>query len=98
MVQLMIIIIKYGKFDDISIRRNFEKSRNFSLPLATRIVKERKKRCMNLRGKQKKEVYDFERKTNGSTAALMSGKKKFVEKKTRFLGNFGFPVILQKIF
>ena len=53
---------------------------------------------MILRGKQKKEVYDFERKTNGSTAALMSGKKKFVEKKTRFSGNFGFLVILQKKF
>ena len=57
---------------------------NFPLPLATRIVKERKKRCMILRGKQKKEVYDFERKTNGSTAALMSGKKKIVEKKLGF--------------
>ena len=53
---------------------------------------------MILRGKQKKEVYDFERKTNGSTAALMSGKKKFVEKKTRFLGNIGFLVTLQNFF
>ena len=83
MVQFIIKLIKYDKFDDISIRRIFEKkSRNFPLPLATRIVKERKKRCMILRGKQKKEVYDFERKTNGSTAALISGKKKFVEKNT----------------
>ena len=69
----MIKLIKYDKSDDISIRRIFEKkSRNFPLPLATRIVKERKTK--------KKEVYDFERKTNGSTAALMSGKKNSLKK------------------
>ena len=55
MVQFMIRLIKYDKFNDTSIRRIFEnKSWNFSLPLATQIVKERKKRCMNLRGIHKK--------------------------------------------
>ena len=54
MVQFMIRLIKYDKFNDISIRRIL---------------------------KRKKDEYAFERKTNSSTAALMSGKKKDLLKK-----------------
>ena len=43
-------------------------------------------------------MYDFERKTNGSTAALMSGKKKkFIEKNYVF-GKFGIFGDFTKIF
>ena len=71
MVQFMIKLIKYDKFNDISIRRILDKKIwNFPLPLATRITKEREKR------NTKKEAYDFERKTNNSTAALKSRQEK----------------------
>ena len=95
-VQFTIKLIKYDKFNDISIRRIFEKKIwNFPLPLATRITKERKKRCMILRGIQKKRCMIL----RGKQQLLWSqDKKKFVEKKPGFWEILDFRWFYKKFF